>query len=190
MRDSTPSLPPFSAHTEAYSDQLGNAQWREKCTGSHRIIVPGRSLLCTLTRRRTRSRRDADLGERNARALWLPFVYSFRIFNRRVSAHFVHVRIAPRPKPNHRIPLQLPTKMRLGVLLFGARSTPGKQWIGKHRKIWKMTATRRKNTRDRDQQVKHVSAHVKVKGPRDQTSGMFLYHLGHLYDSVLLEIQM
>ena len=48
--------------------------------------------------------------------------------------------------------------MFLSALLFGARSTPGKQWIGKHRKTWKMTATRRKNTRDREKIVREVRA--------------------------------
>ncbi|CAI8028540.1 Ribosomal protein 63, mitochondrial [Geodia barretti] len=46
--------------------------------------------------------------------------------------------------------------MFLSALLFGARSTPGKQWIGKHRRTWKMTATRRKNTRDREKLVREV----------------------------------
>lgn len=41
----------------------GNVQWREKCAGSHRIRVPGWSLLCTYTRRRLGSLRDVKLSE-------------------------------------------------------------------------------------------------------------------------------
>lgn len=39
--------------------------------------------------------------------------------------------------------------MWLRGLLLGARSTPGKQWIGKHRRVVKMTSTRRFNAAQR-----------------------------------------
>ena len=39
--------------------------------------------------------------------------------------------------------------MWLRGLLLGARSTPGKQWIGKHRRVVKMTDTRRANAAQR-----------------------------------------
>ena len=39
--------------------------------------------------------------------------------------------------------------MWLRSLLLGARSTPGKQWIGKHRRVVKMTSTRRANADNR-----------------------------------------
>ena len=46
--------------------------------------------------------------------------------------------------------------MWLTALLFGARWTPGKQWIGKHRRVLKMTATRRRNQAEREAQIKRV----------------------------------
>ena len=46
--------------------------------------------------------------------------------------------------------------MWLTALLLGARWTPGKQWIGKHRRVLKMTATRRRNQAEREAQIKRV----------------------------------
>ena len=46
--------------------------------------------------------------------------------------------------------------MWLTALLLGARWTPGKQWIGKHRRVLKMTATRRRNQEEREAQIKRV----------------------------------
>lgn len=39
--------------------------------------------------------------------------------------------------------------MWLRGVLLGARWTPGKQWIGKHRRVVKMTSTRRANAAQR-----------------------------------------
>eukprot|EP01147_Barroeca_monosierra_P005583 gene5582-biopygen5694 len=36
--------------------------------------------------------------------------------------------------------------MRAGVVALSSRGFAGRQWIGKDRKIWKYTATRKKNT--------------------------------------------
>ena len=44
----------------------------------------------------------------------------------------------------------------LSALLFGARSVPGKQWIGKYRKVLKMTATRKKNQKEREAKISEV----------------------------------
>lgn len=44
----------------------------------------------------------------------------------------------------------------LSALLSGARSVPGKQWIGKHRKVLKMTATRRRNQNKRQSLIDDV----------------------------------
>ena len=46
--------------------------------------------------------------------------------------------------------------MWLTALLLGARWTPGKQWIGKHRRVLKMTDTRRRNQAEREAQIKRV----------------------------------
>ena len=48
--------------------------------------------------------------------------------------------------------------MWLTALLLGARWTPGKQWIGKHRRVLKMTGTRRRNQAERDAQIKRVGS--------------------------------
>ena len=48
--------------------------------------------------------------------------------------------------------------MWLTALLLGARWTPGKQWIGKHRRVLKMTSTRRRNQAERDAQIKQVGS--------------------------------
>ena len=67
-----------------------------------------------------------------------------------------------------------PGSMWLSALLFGARSTPGKQWTGKHRRVWKMTSTRRRNARDRAKLVSQVRSkvtRVSTRAPNDLLRG-------------------
>lgn len=52
--------------------------------------------------------------------------------------------------------------MWLTALLLGARWTPGKQWIGKHRRVLKMTDTRRRNQAERAAQIKRVGSRASV----------------------------
>ncbi len=47
--------------------------------------------------------------------------------------------------------------MFLSVLLFSRRSTPGRQWIGKHRKVKKVTRTQKQTVVERERKVKEVS---------------------------------
>ena len=57
--------------------------------------------------------------------------------------------------------------MWLTLLLFSRRSFPGKQWIGKYRKTWKMTSTRIRNAALRQQQVEKVSSCIgRLPSPR------------------------
>ncbi len=46
--------------------------------------------------------------------------------------------------------------MWLTRVVCGARSVPGKQWIGKYRRTVKMTATRRKTLREKENRVAKV----------------------------------
>lgn len=46
--------------------------------------------------------------------------------------------------------------MLLGFILFSSRSTPGLQWIGKHRRVRKITRQMKRNARLREETVENV----------------------------------
>ena len=46
--------------------------------------------------------------------------------------------------------------MLLNLLLFSSRSTPGLQWIGKHRRVRKITRQMKRNARLREQAAENV----------------------------------
>lgn len=46
--------------------------------------------------------------------------------------------------------------MLLSLILFSSRSTPGLQWIGKHRRVRKITRQMKRNARLREQAADHV----------------------------------
>lgn len=64
--------------------------------------------------------------------------------------------------------------MWLRGLLLGARSTPGRQWIGKHRRVVKMTKTRRTNAAQRlrgAEAVLSATAHPYLNQEEEAGSG-------------------
>ena len=46
--------------------------------------------------------------------------------------------------------------MFLNLILFSSRSTPGLQWIGKHRRVRKITRQMKRNARLREQSAENV----------------------------------
>ncbi len=74
--------------------------------------------------------------------------------------------------------------MWLSFILFSARSTPGNQWYGKHRKVHKITKSMRQNAARKgkqEQQVRetqHGSSHVMPVRPYRTETFWIMHYSG------------